>query len=239
MDDRSEFLESLSLDLDGISRQIMSVSAFINIAVACAMGFLVLAVYLASSGRERRDKNLYMVIPVLSALMSVMMRVDGNQALSFLGIFGILSIVRFRSDITDQRGITFILFAVIEGVIVGANAYALAILAWLVVSAAILVGRYLFNRRIGYRLVARFPRADVARERGELLGWLAARDIPAALAGYGSSSEKTSKAEGWRELCKVELMLFPADEAAFLALSPELLSWLRLRDAEAELKRQE
>jgi hypothetical protein len=157
MDNYDKFMESLSLDPEGLSRQLMSFSSFFNILIACVMGFLILSIYFASSSRDRRDHNLFLVIPLLSVLMAVMMRIDGSHVISFFGIFGILSIIRFRSDITDQRGITFILFAVIEGVIVGVNAYLLALVAWVVVSAAILVARFAFQESACYRLVLRFP----------------------------------------------------------------------------------
>lgn len=239
MDRYDKFLEALSLDVEGLGEQFMSLSSFANILFASAMGFLVLAVYLASSGRERRDKNLYMVIPVLSALMAVMMRVDGSQAVSFLGIFGILSVVRFRSDITDQKGITFILFAVIEGVIVGVNAYLLALLAWAVVGAAILTGRYLFGRRRSYRLVLRYPRERHGSAGPEALAWLGARGIPSTFTGFSASVEYSEKSKSWEERYKAEFMLFPKDEASMLGSLPEYLDEMKGMGIEAELKRQE
>ena len=239
MDNYDKFLESLSLDPDGLSQQFMSFSAFFNIIAACIVGFLVLAVYFASSGREKRDRNLYMVIPLLAVLMAVMMRLDGSHVISFFGIFGILSIIRFRSDITDQKGITFILFAVIEGVIVGVNAYLLALLAWVVVSAAILVARFFFGRSAAYRLVLRLPGGCPAGFREETCGWFGAHATQASCTGLGVSSEYSAKADAWDDRCRVEFMLFPREEAAFLGVLPDFVALMKARRIEAEVKRQD
>jgi hypothetical protein len=238
MDTLDKFMESLSLDADGISQQVMSLSAFFNIAAAAVMGFMVLGIYLISSGRAQRDRNLYMVIPVLSVLMAVIMRVDGPQVVSFFGIFGIMSIIRFRSDITDQKGITFILFAVIEGVIVGVNSYLLALLAWLVVSAAILIGRYFFSHRVGYRFIliadAAKPDARTAAEE-----WFQSQGVPASFSGLSVSSEYSDKKEKWGARYKTEFTVFPADEPSFIQSFPQFIKEMSGLGVEVEIKRHE
>jgi|GEM_PF-1251490 len=239
MDNTDKFLESLSFDPEGLSRQFMSLSSFVNILIASGVGFLILAIYLASSERERRDKNLYMVIPILSVLMAVIMRVDGTQAMAFIGILGILSVIRFRSEITDQRGVTFILFAVIEGVIVGVNAYLLAALAWIVVSGSILIGRYLFSHKISYRLVARFPAGVQATARRDIREWLDGRGIPATFTAFSASSDHSEKSMTWDESYKAEFALFPKEEEAWLTMLPELIVAMRERGIEVEVKRQD
>jgi hypothetical protein len=239
MDTFDKFLESLSLDADGLQRQFMSFSSIFNILLASAMGFLVLAIYMASSGRERRDRNLYTVIPVLSVLMAVMMRIEGPRAISFFGIFGIMSLIRFRSDITDQRGITFILFAVIEGVIVGVNAYLLAILAWVAVSASILIGRYLFGQQVGYRLVIRVPASGSGDARESVTAWFKARGVTISLTGLSLSSEQDSKNMSWEEKCKADFILFPKAEPGFLAILPQFFADMKAKGIEVEMKRQD
>jgi purine-cytosine permease-like protein len=237
MDNFDKFLESLSLDPIGLDKQFLSFASFINILAAAATGFLVLVVYLVSSGRERRDRNLYMVIPVLCVLMAVMMRVTGPQVISFFGVFGILSIIRFRSDITDQRGITFILFAVIEGVIVGVNDYLLAILSWIVVGGAILIGRYFFNRRSSYRLVVTFPRMASADERDGVIAWFERRDVQASCTGFRTENGK--KKNGWKERTKAEYALFPKTERGLIDLMAAYASEMREDGTETEFKRRE
>jgi hypothetical protein len=235
MDNFDKFMESLALDPIGLSNQVLSFASFINILVAAATGFLVLAVYLASSGKERRDRNLYMVIPVLCVLMAVMMRITGPQVISFFGVFGILSIIRFRSDITDQRGITFILFAVIEGVIIGANDYLIAFLAWVVVGGAILIGRYFFSNRWMYRLTATFATIATAEARDEIAAWFAERDIEVSCTAFRTESYREK--DRWEKCTKAEFTLFPKDERKLIDLMPAYAETMRQAGVEIDLKR--
>lgn len=236
MDDTEQLLGSLSLDPEGIARQFMSLAALFNIVLAGLMGFLVLLVYLASSHKDDRDRNLFTVIPVLAILMAVMMRIEGPQMVVFFGIFGILSIIRFRSDLTDQKGITFILFAVIEGVLTGINAYLLALLAWLVVGGAILLSRRLFQERFIFRLLVKTPKVDNdARREVEL--WLKARNLNYRFAGCSTSSEQNAKIGAWDDRLKLEFFVFPDGDMAFYDLLPELTEQLKAWGMELELKR--
>lgn len=239
MDTMDEFWQSLSLDAEGLSRQFLSFSAFFNILAAALMGFMILAIYLSSSGREKRDRNLYLVIPVITILLAVMMRVSGPAVMAFFGIFGIMSVIRFRSDITDQKGITFILFAVIEGVIIGVNAYLLALMAWIVVSGAILVGRYLFHHRVTYRLTLRCAASPAEGFKAEVLAWFRSRKVPASFTGLSVSCEFSNKAQDWAEEAKAEFMVFPGHEDALVALMPDFIQLMRERRVEVEFRRQD
>ena len=239
MDNYDQFLQALSLDREGLSRQFLSFPAFLNILTAAFMGFMVLTIYLSSSGRDKRDRNLYLVIPVLTVLMAVIMRISGPQVISFFGIFGIMSVIRFRSDITDQKGITFILFAVIEGVIIGVNEYLLAVLAWFEVSGAILVGRYLFSHRVTYRLILRFDGMPLAETKAEVLRWFSARGIPANFTGFELSSDFSNKGQEWSQGAKSEFMVFPKHEDALVALMPAFIEEMKAKKVEAEFKRQD
>lgn len=211
MDAFSEFLKDLALDPDGLRRQFMSLSAFVNILYACFMGFLVLAVYRLSSSHSMRDRNLTLIIPVLTVLMAVIMRIEGAQAVIFFGIFGILSIVRFRSNLTDQRGITFILFAVIEGLLAGINAYLMALIAWVAVTATILLARKLFNSRLVVRLSVRtedFP--DEARTALE--GWFGSKGLETVFLSSSMASDGREKAAGKPLKVTLEYELLPRSD---------------------------
>jgi hypothetical protein len=236
MDNLDKFMESLSLDPEGLSKQFLSFAAFFNILAAAVTGFLVLLVYLISSGKDKRDRNLYMVIPVLCVLMAVMMRVSGPQIISFFGVFGILSVIRFRSDITDQKGITFILFAVIEGVIVGVNAYLLAALSWVVVGGAILIGRYFFSHRTIYRLTLGFPGIATAEGKEAAVAWFEARGVGASCGAFRVESG-ISKRDEWQASSRAEYSLFPRDEKRLIDLMPKYAEEMKEKGIEVEFKR--
>lgn len=119
-----------------------------SIGVSFLFGLAILLVYVFSNRHKKLDDSLTEVIPLLTVLMSVMMQIDSSiQAVTFFGIFGVLSIVRFRSALTDQKGITFILFAVIMGVLVGTKQYYLSSLAFAVLAIMILLIRRVLPAR--------------------------------------------------------------------------------------------
>jgi hypothetical protein len=236
MDDIDQLLASISLDPEGIARQFMSLSSLFNIVLAGGVGFLVLLVYLFASEKENRDKNLFMVIPVLSILMAVMMRIESPQIVVFFGIFGVLSVIRFRSDLTDQKGITFILFGLIEGVLVGVNAYLLALLAWMVVGGAILLSRRIFSGRLTFRLVLKAARIDPELRKG-VEGWLGDHGLHPRFVNDLVSTDFQAKAGVWEARTKLEYLLFPVNEAALAGQLVELSSWLEGQQIEMELKK--
>lgn len=160
MDDVDKFLDSLGLYSTDNSSHLANLGSAVSIVIASLIGFLILLTYIKTAGKDLRDRNIFPVIPILTILMAVIMRIEGAQILLFFGIFGILSIVRFRSEITDQKGISFILFAVIEGVLIGVNNYLLAFSAFVLVTLSITIANSAFPHRSRFDLsikIDKFP----------------------------------------------------------------------------------
>ena len=131
MDDFEKILQTIAFDGAGVQHQLMSLTAIIPIMISVLLGFLIFGVYYYSSPKQKRDLGMCQVIPSLSLLMTILIRMQGGHVAVFFGIFGVLSIVRFRSELTDQKGITFILFGLISGLLVGLGNYVLAALGLL------------------------------------------------------------------------------------------------------------
>lgn len=144
METSEKFLEIAGLGSLNLYHQFMNLSSLINIIFAALIGFLIIGVYSMTSDRGRRDFSLIQSVPVLSMLMAVIMRIDSNRAVMFFGIFGILSIVRFRSELTDQKGITFILFSIIMGLLAGIGQFLLAIISFFIIGFVILIIHWIF-----------------------------------------------------------------------------------------------
>lgn len=136
MDNWERFLDDLGLSERGVFSQIASFSSIFFILISAVLGMLILIVYLYSYKYEKINRSFILTIPIISILMTVLMRMKGTEAVVFFGIFGVLSIVRFRSS-TEQRDIPFILFAVINGVLVGTKNFILAGLAFLIILVVI------------------------------------------------------------------------------------------------------
>ena len=146
METSDKFLEIAGLGSLNLYTQFMSLSSLINIIFAALIGFLIIGIYAMTSDRGRRDFSLIQSVPVLSMLMAVIMRIDSSRAVMFFGIFGILSIVRFRSELTDQKGITFILFSIIMGLLAGIGQFLLAIISFFIIGFVIFIIHFIFLR---------------------------------------------------------------------------------------------
>lgn len=146
MDDIEKLLESISLDSTGLYNQFASITSIFNLLLSAFFGILILMIYIKTH-RDTLDYTLIKVIPLLTILMTVIMRLQGSNAAVFFGIFGVLSIVRFRSSLTDQKDITFILFSVITGVLIGAGNYILVILSFIVISIVLVILNAVFNTK--------------------------------------------------------------------------------------------
>ena len=128
MDDFEKILQTIAFDRAGLQNQLMSLTAIIAMLISVLFGFAIFGIYYYSSQKAKRDLGMCQVIPSLSLLMTILIRMQGGHVAVFFGIFGVLSIVRFRSELTDQKGITFILFGLICGLLVGLGNYLLAAL---------------------------------------------------------------------------------------------------------------
>ena len=113
MDDFEKILQTIAFDKAGLQNQLMSLTAIIAILISVLFGFAIFGIYYYSSQKAKRDLGMCQVIPSLSLLMTILIRMQGGHVAVFFGIFGVLSIVRFRSELTDEKGITFILFGLI------------------------------------------------------------------------------------------------------------------------------
>ncbi|HNZ27545.1 MAG TPA: DUF4956 domain-containing protein [Spirochaetota bacterium] len=155
MDDFEKFLETLTLDRSGLNIQFLSLASIINVALSLLTGAIISLIYILSAERSKRDVTLTQIIPALSVLMTVIMRMQGGRVAIFFGIFGVLSIVRFRSILTDQKGITFILFAIINGLLIGLGNYVLSAISIFFITAIFISTKRFIDKRKKIRLTVK------------------------------------------------------------------------------------
>ncbi|AFG36131.1 DUF4956 domain-containing protein [Spirochaeta africana] len=176
-----------------------------NLGISFLFGIAILLVYVVSNRWKRLDDSLLEVIPLLTVLLSVMMHIDSSvQAVTFFGIFGVLSIVRFRSALTDQKGITFILFAVIIGVLVGTGQYKLSALAFIVLSLMVLVVPHLLPSRQFFLLHCSIAEQHVLRKQ-QLLQFIAECGLRGKVVS--TRGESAARASGKQKSPRIELEL--------------------------------
>ena len=90
----------------------------------------------------------------------VVMAIGSNVALS-MGMVGALSIVRFRTAVKDPLDTAYMFWAITMGILIGSNAYVIAVVAVLGISVILLAISYLRLRAPnGYLLVLHYDKAS-------------------------------------------------------------------------------
>ena len=94
----------------------------LRLAGAALLGLLVAAVYLGSQRRAAGDVFPFLMTLVLLAILVAMTTfVIGDNVARAFGLVGALSIVRFRTVVDDTRDTSFVIFAVVVGMAIGAG----------------------------------------------------------------------------------------------------------------------
>jgi len=125
-----------------------SEEAVTRLTLSLVAGFVVAGVYVVGMGRRREETaTLPTTLVLLTVVIAVVTMVIGNSVARAFGLVGALSIVRFRTVVEDTRDTAFVIFAVVEGMAIGAGYPLLAALAVPAVLAGALIMR-LVNSRV-------------------------------------------------------------------------------------------
>ncbi len=96
-----------------------------RVVLASVYGFLAALIFRLTLARNRPDvRTMPTTLVLLSALISLVSMVIGNQLAQAFGLVGALSIIRFRTVVDDTADTAFVIFAVVIGMAIG-NGYAL------------------------------------------------------------------------------------------------------------------
>ena len=144
----------------------------LNVAIALLAALLAGAIIAAVYKKTYRGvlySPSFALTLILLCLMTtpVVMCIGSNIALS-MGMVGALSIVRFRTAVKDPLDTAYMFWALTMGILLGANAYVIAIVAVLGISVIMLAISYLRLRSPnGYLLVLHYDeyaQADIENE---------------------------------------------------------------------------
>lgn len=96
-----------------------------RVLLAAVYGFLAALIFRLTLARNRPDvRTMPTTLVLLSALISLVSMVIGNQLAQAFGLVGALSIIRFRTVVDDTADTAFVIFAVVIGMAIG-NGYAI------------------------------------------------------------------------------------------------------------------
>ena len=144
----------------------------INVAIALVAalvaGLIISTVYKKTFRGVLYSPSFTMTLILLCLVTTpVVMAIGSNVALS-MGMVGALSIVRFRTAVKDPLDTAYMFWAITMGILLGSNAYIIAIVALLGISIILLVLSYVRLRNPnGYLLVLHydeFAQTDIENE---------------------------------------------------------------------------
>ncbi len=129
----------------------------IALLVALAAGLIIAAVYKATYRGVLYSPSFTLTLILLCLVTTpVVMAIGSNVALS-MGMVGALSIVRFRTAVKDPLDTAYMFWAITMGILIGANAYVIAVVAVLAISVIMLAISYLrLRKQNNYLLVLHY-----------------------------------------------------------------------------------
>ena len=129
----------------------------IALIVALAAGVVIAVVYKKTYRGVLYSPSFTLTLILLCLVTTpVVMAIGSNVALS-MGMVGALSIVRFRTAVKDPLDTAYMFWAIAMGILVGSNAYVIAVVALLGIAVILLAISYLRLRSPnGYLLVVHY-----------------------------------------------------------------------------------
>ncbi|WP_288906154.1 DUF4956 domain-containing protein [uncultured Treponema sp.] len=104
-------------------------------AAIIAGGFISLS-YIHSDKRQKYSSNFAMTVVILPAIVSVVITLIGSDLAKAISLGGVFALVRFRSVPGDSRDIAYVFFAMVVGLAIGMDCYAIAFALTAVVALA-------------------------------------------------------------------------------------------------------
>ena len=145
----------------------------IALPLATAIGNYISWIYRRTHRGFTYNPSFNMTIVMVSVIVTlIMITIGANIALS-LGLIGSLSIVRFRTVLKDTTDMSFLFWAIAEGLTVGSHNYVAAALSALVIGAVVTIfSQYVFRRLRGndYVVIARLAPDQGSEAMRELVG---------------------------------------------------------------------
>ena len=149
----TSFAEWFSAQLNNFN----PVNVFLALLLALFCGVIISVVYRATYRGVLYSPSFSLTLIMLCLVTSpVVMAIGSSVALS-MGMVGALSIVRFRTAVKDPLDTAYMFWSITMGILIGANAWAVAVVALVGISVILLVISYVRLRSPnGYLLVLHY-----------------------------------------------------------------------------------
>jgi uncharacterized membrane protein YhiD involved in acid resistance len=108
----------------------------VRLLLALVCGAVIAGIYRLVRRRDEITQTFPSTLVLLAILCAMLPQVIGENVARAFGLVGALSIVRFRTVVEDTLDITFVIFAVLVGMAVGADHLMVALIGIVVVGGA-------------------------------------------------------------------------------------------------------
>lgn len=115
----------------------------LTIAVSFALGLIITWVYQKTYSGPYYSQTFVHTLVIVGVVISIIIVAIGSNIARAFSLAGALSIIRFRSAISDPKDIAFIFFVMGAGLATGAGLYVPAIVFVIVLSALIYILKYI------------------------------------------------------------------------------------------------
>jgi hypothetical protein len=116
----------------------------LNIGLSLALQLLIIYIYKRTHQGLSYSSSLVFTLAIVGVLATVVMMVVQNNLVGAFGLLGAFSLIRFRTILKETRDIAFVFFALVTGIAIGTNNYAIALISTVLLSLIILLF-YRFN----------------------------------------------------------------------------------------------
>ena len=117
-------------------------TALITVVLSFILSACIAITYKFTTNPSNKDKQFLQSLSLISIVAATIMLAVGDSLAIGLGMLGALSIIRFRTTLTNPRNITFIFAALASGISCGVLGYNIAFVGTLVFCISVIILYY-------------------------------------------------------------------------------------------------
>lgn len=155
--------EELNLGMDIVGGNLTISHVVTTLAIALGLSAIMFYTFKKVHSKMMYDENFNVMLVMISLIATMIMTlVSSNVALS-LGMAGSLSLVRFRTNIKDNRDIGFVFWAMFIGLAAANKALFMGFLGSIIISMVLFISSRLMTNTDNLLLVIRGREADIGQ----------------------------------------------------------------------------
>ncbi len=132
-----------TLEIANASGQVSIEKAVLTFLLASCIGMFISYIYRFNAVAFSVERQFTFTLTTICVIVAVVMSVIGSNLVLSLGLIGALSIIRFRSVIKNTVDMSYLFWAIAEGLSVGAGAYTVTFVSTIGLAGLMILLRYM------------------------------------------------------------------------------------------------